>query len=157
MSSMNLSKNSKTNLLISPLLLIVMTSIIPVLPNVYAQATNTTTNTTDSVEADEPETPLEFISVIRSLLNQTLVEYTNENYTGAEELATTAYLDNYEYVEAPLAEIDRPLMETTEIQMREELRKMILDRVPIEELQAQIDEINVNLDKSVELLSNSTS
>lgn len=155
MSSMNLSKNSKANLLILPLLSIVMASIILVLPNVYAQATNTTT--TDSVETNEPETPLEFISVIRSLLNQTLVEYTNENYTGAEELATTAYLDNYEYVEAPLAEIDRPLMETTEIQMREELRKMILDRVPIEELQAQIDEINVNLDKSVELLSNSTS
>lgn len=152
---MNLSKNSKANLLILPLLSIVMASIILVLPNVYAQATNTTT--TDSVETNEPETPLEFISVIRSLLNQTLVEYTNENYTGAEELATTAYLDNYEYVEAPLAEIDRPLMETTEIQMREELRKMILDRVPIEELQAQIDEINVNLDKSVELLSNSTS
>ncbi len=48
-------------------------------------------------------------------------------------------------------------METTEIQMREELRKMILDRVAVEELQSHVNEINVNLDKSVELLSNSTS
>ena len=154
MSRMNYSNNMTANLFLFSLLSILMTSIIMVLPNAYAQVTNTTSNTSGT---GEPETPLGFISVIRTLLNQTVVEYTNENYTGAEELATTAYLDNYEYVEAPLAEIDRPLMETTEIQMREELRKMILDRVSIEELQSHIDEINVNLDKSVELLSNSTS
>ena len=145
------TKNTINNLLLFSLLSMMM-GMLMVLPNVYAQASNTTITS----ESGEPETPLEFISVIRGLLNQTVVEYTNENYTGAEELATTAYLDNYEYVEAPLAEIDRPLMETTEIQMREELRKMILDRVSVEELQSRINEINVNLDKSVELLSNST-
>ncbi|HYF98582.1 MAG TPA: hypothetical protein VD815_00675 [Candidatus Saccharimonadales bacterium] len=124
-----------------------------VLPNVHAQSSNNSTGS----ESTEPETPLEFISVIRGLLDKTLVEYNNQNYTGAEELATTAYLDNYEYVEAPLAEIDRPLMETTEIMMREELRQMILDQVSIEELQSHIDNINSNLDKAVELLSNSNS
>ncbi len=46
----------------------------------------------------------------------------------------TAYLDNYEYIEASLAEKDKPLMETMEIMMREELRQMILDGVPNEEL-----------------------
>ena len=145
------TKNTINNLLLFSLLSMMM-GMLMVLPNVYAQASNTTIPS----ESGEPETPLEFISVIRGLLNQTVVEYTNENYTGAEELATTAYLDNYEYVEAPLAEIDRPLMETTEIQMREELRQMILDRVSVEELQSHINEIKVNLDKSVELLSNST-
>jgi hypothetical protein len=145
------TKNIINNWLLFSLLSMMMIGMLMVLPNVYAQASNTTI----ASESDEPETPLEFISVIRDLLNQTVVEYTNENYTGAEELATTAYLDNYEYVEAPLAEIDRPLMETTEIQMREELRKMILDRVSVEELQSHIDEINVNLDKSVKLLSDS--
>ena len=145
------TKNTINNLLLFSLLSMMM-GMLMVLPNVYAQASNTTITS----ESGEPETPLEFISVVRGLLNQTVVEYTKENYTGAEELATTAYLDNYEYVEAPLAEIDRPLMETTEIQMREELRKMILDRVSVEELQSHINEINVNLDKSVELLSNST-
>jgi hypothetical protein len=151
---MKYSNNTTVNLFLFSLLSILMASMVMVLPNVYAQATNTTTSSSGT---GEPQTPLEFISVIRGLLNQTVVEYTNENYTGAEELATTAYLDNYEYVEAPLAEIDRPLMETTEIQMREELRKMILDRVSVEELQSHVNEINVNLDKSVELLSNSTS
>ena len=150
---MSFRKNDSTSLfLLSLLSVVMMGGMLTVLPNVYSQALN---NATPS-EPGEPETPLEFISVIRGLLNQTVVEYTNQNYTGAEELATAAYLDNYEYVEGPLAEIDKPLMETTEIQMREELRKMILDKVPVEELQSHIDEINANLDKSVELLSNST-
>ncbi|GKS61236.1 hypothetical protein YTPLAS21_06940 [Candidatus Nitrosocosmicus sp.] len=150
---MNFTKKTVTNLFLFSLLSIVMIwGTLTVLPSVHAQAANNVT----SSGTGEPETPLEFISVIRGLLNQTVIEYTNQNYTGAEELATTAYLDNYEYVEGRLAEIDRPLMETTEIQMREELRKMILDRVPVEELQDHIDEINANLDKSVELLSNST-
>ncbi len=150
---MNFTKKTVTNLFLFSLLSIVMIwGTLTVLPSVHAQAANNVT----SSGTGEPETPLEFISVIRGLLNQTFIEYTNQNYTGAEELATTAYLDNYEYVEGRLAEIDRPLMETTEIQMREELRKMILDRVPVEELQDHIDEINANLDKSVELLSNST-
>lgn len=150
---MNFTKKTVTNLFLFSLLSIVMIwGTLTVLPSVHAQAANNVT----SSGTGEPETPLEFISVIRGLLNQTVIEYTNKNYTGAEELATTAYLDNYEYVEGRLAEIDRPLMETTEIQMREELRKMILDRVPVEELQDHIDEINANLDKSVELLSNST-
>lgn len=150
---MNFTKKTVTNLFLFSLLSIVMIwGTLTVLPSVHAQAANNVT----SSGTGEPETPLEFISVIRGLLNQTVIEYTNQNYTGAEELGTTAYLDNYEYVEGRLAEIDRPLMETTEIQMREELRKMILDRVPVEELQDHIDEINANLDKSVELLSNST-
>jgi hypothetical protein len=150
---MSFKKNNPTNLLLFSLLSVMMMGgMLPAMPNVHAQASNNTL----ASETGEPETPLEFISVIRGLLNQTVIEYTNQNYTGAEELATTAYLDNYEYVEGRLAEIDRPLMETTEIQMREELRKMILDRVPVEELQDHIDEINANLDKSVELLSNST-
>ncbi|WP_415309631.1 hypothetical protein [Candidatus Nitrosocosmicus sp. FF01] len=150
---MNFTKKTVTNLFLFSLLSIVMIwGTLTVLPSVHAQAANNVT----SSGTGEPETPLEFISVIRGLLNQTVIEYTNQNYTGAEELATTAYLDNYEYVEGRLAEIDRPLMETTEIQMREELRKMILDRVSVEELQDHIDEINANLDKSVELLSNST-
>lgn len=150
---MNFTKKTVTNLFLFSLLSIVMMwGTLTVWPSVHAQAANNVT----SSGTGEPETPFEFISVIRDLLNQTVIEYTNQNYTGAEELATTAYLDNYEYVEGPLAEIDRPLMETTEIQMREELRKMILDRVSVEELQDHIDEINANLDKSVELLSNST-
>jgi high-affinity iron transporter len=122
---------------------------------------NTNTNTmivSETTEnSEEPTTPIQFISKIRTLLNQTIEEYNNQNFTGAEELAISAYLDNYEYVEAPLAEKDRPLMETTEIMMREELRQMILDEVPNEEIVSHIEDINNNLDRAVELLSDSSS
>ena len=119
--------------------------------------TNTTIVSEPAENSEEPTTPIQFISKIRTLLNQTIGEYNNQNYTGAEELATSAYLDNYEFVEAPLAEKDRPLMETTEIMMREELRQMIVDRVPNEELVSHIEDINNNLDRAVELLSDSSS
>ena len=119
--------------------------------------TNTIIVSNQTKNSEEPTTLIEFISKIRTLLNQTIEAYNNQNYTGAEELATSAYLDNYEYVEAPLAEKDRPLMETTEIMMREELRQMILDEVPNEELVSHIEDINNNLDKAVELLSDSSS
>ena len=97
---------------------------------------NSTNNSNTLIVSDqtenskEPTTPIQFISKIRTLLNQTIDAYNNQNYTGAEELATSAYLDNYEYIETPLAEKDKPLVETTEIMMREELRQIILDGVP---------------------------
>ncbi len=118
--------------------------------------TNTTIVSEPVKNSEEPTTPIQFISKIRTLLNQTIGEYNNQNYTGAEELATSAYLDNYEFVEA-LAEKDRPLMESTEIMMREELRQMILDRVPNEELVSHIEDINSNLDSAIQLLSDSSS
>jgi hypothetical protein len=118
--------------------------------------TNTTIVSEPAENTEEPTTPIQFISKIRTLLNQTIEEYNNQNYTGAEELATSAYLDNYEFVEA-LAEKDRPLMESTEIMMREELRQMITDRVPNEELVSHIEDINSNLDSAIQLLSDSSS
>jgi hypothetical protein len=53
----------------------------------------------------------EIISEIRSLLNQTVQAYQQQNYPEAEALATTAYIDNFEFMEAPLAEKDEALME----------------------------------------------
>lgn len=142
--------------------------------NSYAQSTNETAidsqlnigvtnensssiSSSETTESEETDTPIQLISKIRSLLNQTVEEYNNQNYTGAEALATEAYLDNYEYVEMPLAEKDRTLMETTEVMMREELRDMILNEVSTEEIETQVENINSNLDKAVQLLSNSTS
>lgn len=48
--------------------------------------------------------PVAFISEIHNLLNQMLKAYENQDYGEAETLAIQAYLDNYEYIEAPLAE-----------------------------------------------------
>jgi hypothetical protein len=98
----------------------------------------------------------EIISEIRSLLNQTVEVYRQQNYAEAEALATTAYLDNFEFIEAPLAEKDKTLMENTEIMLREQLRQLIQNKVSLEELQQHIDKINSNLDKAEELLADGT-
>jgi hypothetical protein len=99
----------------------------------------------------------EIISEIRSLLNQTVEAYNQQNYAEAEALATTAYIDNFEFIEAPLAEKDQALMENTEVMLREQLRQFIQNRVPVEEIQQHIDKINSNLEKAEGLLVGGTS
>jgi hypothetical protein len=94
----------------------------------------------------------EIITEIRSLLNQTIQEYQQQNYAEAEALATTAYLDNFEFIEAPLAEKDEALMVNTEVMLREQLRRLIQNQVPLEQLQQHIERINDNLDRAEQLL-----
>jgi acyl-CoA hydrolase len=77
---------------------------------------------TEEQEKSQRE-PAELISTIRNLLNQTMVEYNKQNYTGAADLADVAYIDNFEFLEAPLAEEDEQLMEETEITLREDLSR----------------------------------
>jgi superfamily II RNA helicase len=55
-------------------------------------------------------------------------------------------------MEAPLAEKDEALMENTEGMLREQLRQLIQNRVPAEQLQQHIGKINSNLDKAEQLL-----
>jgi hypothetical protein len=39
-----------------------------------------------------------------------MIEYKSENYTGASELIDISYIDNFEYIEDPLKELDKNLM-----------------------------------------------
>jgi len=94
----------------------------------------------------------ETISEIRNLLKQTVEAYQQQNYAEAEAYATTAYLEHFEFIEVPLAEKDEVLMENTEGMLREQLRQLIQNKVPIEELQQHIDKININLDKAEKLI-----
>ena len=106
-------------------------------------------------EQEEPERePTELISTIRDLLNQTMIEYNRQNYTGAADLADVAYIDNFEFLEAPLAEEDEQLMEETEITLREELSGLIEGRAQPQQVQELINQINGSLDQAEELLSN---
>jgi hypothetical protein len=97
---------------------------------------------------------MELISAIRDLLNQTMIEYSRQNYTGAADLADVAYIDNFEFLEAPLAEEDEQLMEETEITLREELSGLIEERAQPQQVQELINQINVSLDQAEQLLSN---
>jgi hypothetical protein len=96
------------------------------------------------------------ISEIRSLLNQTVQAYNRQNYEEAEALATTAYLEHFEFIEAPLAEKDEVLMENTEVMLREQLRQLIQNKVSAEGIQQHTDKINSNLYKAEELLADET-
>jgi high-affinity iron transporter len=49
----------------------------------------------------------------------------NSDYLSAEKYATTAYLDNFEYIEAPLEKVDPELMLSLELMIREELRELL--------------------------------
>jgi hypothetical protein len=100
----------------------------------------------------EEQDPIAIINNIKSLLTELVAAYRSQDYQGAENIAIEAYLENYEHVEAPIAEHDQQLMEQTEVMLREELRQMITDRVPIEQIEQHIAMINTNLDRATELL-----
>jgi hypothetical protein len=110
-------------------------------------------------EQGEKETqrqPVQIIEDIQILFNKILYEYKAQNYTGAEELATITYLENYEYIEAPLGKKNKALMEETEIMLREDLRTAIGDKVPLEEVEQLINNINGNLDRAKQLFNNTS-
>jgi hypothetical protein len=109
--------------------------------------------TTEEGEEESQREPAELISTIRTLLNQTMIEYNNQNYTGAADLADVAYIDNFEFLEAPLAEENETLMEDTEITLREDLSSLIEERAPSTEVQQLIANITQRLDQAEDLLS----
>jgi GTPase involved in cell partitioning and DNA repair len=112
-------------------------------------------NETNVIE-NEPNKYIDYLQNARNLLNQTSVEYKNSNYTGAEELAIVAYLDNFEYVESELEKKgSHSLMQDIEHIMREELRDLIKNKVNQSELDMHIDAIDAKLLEAINLLKGS--
>jgi high-affinity iron transporter len=99
----------------------------------------------------------QYFSNIRELLANVVTEVSNGNYDQADEHAITAYLDNYEYLEAPIEKHNPELMVDIEIQMREGLREMIRDEEPPAAIEEHINGILVKLDEAEELLANDPS
>ena len=113
-----LNRTSKFVIYMSLLAAISMSLGLMTFNPVFAQGT-TESDAAGGEEAQSTSEPTELISTIQSLLNQAVVEYGNQNFTGAADLAQIAYLDYYEYLEAPLAQLYPALMEATEIMIRE--------------------------------------
>src|ERR687895_1403476 len=139
-------KQSKIESLIA-MIMVLMSGTIFLSSSVTSEASATT----EEQVASERE-PAELISTIRDLLNQTIIEYNRQNYTGAADLADVAYIDNFEFLEAPLAEEDEQLMEETEITLREELSGLIEERAQPQQVQELINQINGSLDQAEQLL-----
>lgn len=104
----------------------------------------------------EERNPGKIITEIRSLLNQTIIEYQNKNSSGASALVEEAYLENYEFIEAPLAEQNETLMQETEVMLREQLRDLVKSDSVEADVQTLLQKINSNLDQADQLLTNQT-
>jgi hypothetical protein len=98
-----------------------------------------------NAQEEKESNPLIFLTNINNLLQKSMTELKAENYTGASDLVDTAYIDNYEYIEDPLKELDNDLMEETEIMIREDLAGGIEDKKSIEEITVLYNNIKTNL------------
>lgn len=103
----------------------------------------------------QTQTPIQAISEIRNLLNQSIEAYKGQDYTKAKELAVRAYLDHYEGIEPEIEKRDRQLMTDIEVLLREQMRPSIDQRVAIEQIQDIVNTVNNNLDKAEQLVSQS--
>ncbi len=103
----------------------------------FAQVNNTTSANTTST--DNGQSTQDYISNIRLLLNQTIDAYSANDTEKAKVLATTAYLDNFEYIEDPIGE---QLSEEGEELLREQLGAQIDSNASIEEIKQTVNAIN---------------
>lgn len=134
--------------------ILIATIIMPIMPLSVSgmQMGHAQENEANGTEAESNKF-VDYLENARSLLNQTLVEYKNSNYTGAEELATAAYLDNFEHVEEELEKkSSQSFMEDIEHKMREELRDLIKDKVQQSELDIHINATDAKLIEAINLL-----
>ena len=106
-----------------------------------------------TVTENESNKYIDYLQNARNLLNQTSIEYKNSNYTGAEELAIVAYLDNFEYVESELEKKgSHSLVQEIEHMMREELRDLIKNKANQTELDMHINATDAKLLEAINLL-----
>ncbi len=111
----------------------------------FAQVNSTQSNSSEVATSTikEGRSTQDYIENIRSLLNQTIYTYSANDTSKAEELATTASLDNFEYIEEPIGE---ELSEQGEELLREKLISQIDSDAPIEEIAQTINATNKVLD-----------
>jgi high-affinity iron transporter len=100
----------------------------------------------------------QYFSTIRNLLSDVITEVSeNSNYRTADKAAMTAYLDNYEYLEAPIERLNATLMEDIEVDMREELRNMLKEEQSPAAIQGFVDSILVKVSEAEQLLESESS
>jgi len=87
------------------------------------------------------------------LLNNAISSIQNGNYLAADKNVSSAYLDNFEYLEAPIEEVNSTLMLQIETNMRENLRALIKNQTPLADIEAYISNIKEDLQVSKQLLS----
>jgi predicted secreted protein with PEFG-CTERM motif len=88
-----------------------------------------------------------YVQNIHDLLIDAKAKYADGDKDTALSLATKAYLDNFEYLEAPLVKSGQEdLMKELETMMRIDLRDMINNDAPVSEVGQQVDTIILKMD-----------
>ena len=130
-----------------------LTLSISSLQNYLTQLLNTENRTTNL-----PDEYKNYFSKINTLLDNVVVEIKeNNDYRQADKSAISAYLDNYEYLEAPIEKNDPDLMVDIELAMREDLRKLIKNNEKIEVIEPFVSQIKSKLDNAKLTLENDQS
>lgn len=106
--------------------------------------------------SENSSTP-DYFGNIKQLLGDSKTQYESGNTQDALDLVLEAYLDNYEFLEAPIAKHDQELMEEIEIMMRIELANMIKNNEAQSKINDHINMILQKLDKAQDLLSDDAS
>src|SRR3954453_13671326 len=125
--------------------------LLEIITNLLSSTTTTTTNanTTITNSANNSSRSLAYISKIRSLLDQVVSTYSANDTAKAKELATIAYLDNFENIEKP---IGKEISDAGEQRLRVQLRDQISNKVSLDEIKQTISEANTVLDKAENIL-----
>jgi len=118
----------------------------------FAQINNTQSNSAEdtTTSTNNENSTQDYISNIRLLLNQTIDAYSANDTEKAKELATTAYLDNFEHIEEPIGE---ELSEEGEELLREQLGTQIDSNASIDEIKQTVNATNEVLDEAEESLT----
>ncbi len=90
---------------------------------------------------------------IRALYKQLISQIDTGNYNAAAETATTAYLDNFEYLEPDLRSVDPAFDRNMEITMRDNLRSLISSHAPAQVIKDKVTSILLDLDKAEAMVS----
>jgi high-affinity iron transporter len=95
---------------------------------------------------------------IRNLYSELFIAVNSGDYLTAEEIAIEAYLENFEYLESDIEKVDETLLYSLEINMREKLRDMIVQKDnPNEIIKFIEDSILPDLAKAEDMTSQLTS
>ena len=96
---------------------------------------------------------IEALQKVRELVEAALEAYRAGDYARAEDLAATAYLEGYELAEGAVESLDPELNEEIEITLREEFRRAIAERAPLEKVEALAEEVYRLLGEAERLLT----
>lgn len=94
--------------------------------------------------SDELVSSQQYVSNIRSILDQIVSVYSSGDTAKAKELATTAYLENFEHLEKP---IGKDLADQGEEILRVKLREQIDNKSSVDEIKQTISNASQLLDK----------